>query len=137
MISLFHYISQIPHQHNSPPLILFPNPIKPHTYSSDTLSSSYSASSSPSYPCFMFLHHTHPDYFMPKVNIFQNDVFHTLSELNPQRAYGPDGVPPIVLKNCASVLPPCLIKLFRLCLSSSTFPCWKYAYIQPVPKEGN
>ncbi len=33
---------------------------------------------------------------------------------------------------------PCLVKLFRLCLSTSTFPsCWKYAYIQPVPKKGD
>ncbi len=58
--------------------------------------------------------------------------------VNPRKAYGPDGVPPIVLKNCASVLTPCLVKLFRLCLSISTFPsCWKYAYVQPVPKKGD
>ncbi len=55
-----------------------------------------------------------------------------------QKAYGPNGVPPIVLKNCASVLTSCLVKLFHLCLSTSTFPsCWKYAYIQPVPKKGD
>ncbi len=30
------------------------------------------------------------------------------------------------------------VKLFRLCLSTSTFPsCWKYAYVQPVPKKGD
>ncbi len=47
-------------------------------------------------------------------------------------------MPPTVLKNCASVLTPCLVKLFRLCLSTSNFPsCWKYAYIQPVPKKGD
>ncbi len=35
------------------------------------------------------------------------------------------------------MLTPCLVKFFRLCLSKSTFPFyWKYAYIQPVPKEG-
>ncbi len=43
---------------------------------------------------------------------------------------------PPVLKNCVFVLTPCLVKLFRLCLSTSTFPfCWKYAYIQPLPKK--
>ncbi len=32
----------------------------------------------------------------------------------------------------------CLVKLFRLCLSTSTFPsCWKYAYVHPVPKKGD
>ena len=58
--------------------------------------------------------------------------------LNLRKAYGPDGVPPIVLKNCASELTPCLVKLFRLCLSKSIFPsCWKFAHIQPVPKKGD
>ncbi len=40
-------------------------------------------------------------------------------------------------KNYGSVLTPCLVKLFRLCLSTSTFTsCWKYAYVQSVPKKG-
>ena len=66
------------------------------------------------------------------------DVLHALAGLNPRKAYGPDGLPPIVLRNCASVLAPCLVKLFQLCLSTSTFPsCWKFAYIQPVPKKGD
>ena len=70
---------------------------------------------------------------------FRDDVFHALVGLNPWKASdGPDGVPPIVLRNCASVLAPCLVKLFQLCLSTSTFPsCWKFAYIQPVPKKGD
>ena len=61
-----------------------------------------------------------------------------LAYINPRKAYGPDGVPPIVLQNCASVLAPCLVKLFQLCLSIFTFPsCWKFAYIQPVPEKGD
>ncbi len=73
---------------------------------------------------------------MPVIKIIKNDVFYALSGLNPRKAYGTDGVPPIVLKNCASVLTPCLVKLFRLCLSTSTFPSsWKYAYMQHVPKK--
>ncbi len=55
-----------------------------------------------------------------------------------KKAYGPDGLPPIFHKNCASVLTPYQFKLFRLYLSTSTFPsCWKYAFIQPVPKKGD
>ena len=78
------------------------------------------------------------DYIMPVVKILRNDVLYALSGLDSRKAYGPDGVPPIVLKNCASVLAPCLAKLFRLCLSTSTFPsCWKFAHIQPVPKKGD
>ncbi len=75
---------------------------------------------------------------MPVIKILKSAVFHVLAGLNPRKAYGLDGVPPVVLKNCASVLTPCLVKLFRLCLSTSTFPWyWKYAYVQPVPKKGD
>ncbi len=36
------------------------------------------------------------------------------------------------------MLTPCHVKIFCLCLSTSTFPsCWKYAYVQPVPKKGD
>ena len=78
------------------------------------------------------------DYIMPFIRILYKDVFHALSGLDTRKAYGPDGIPPIVLKNCASVLAPCLVKLFRLCLSTSTFPsCWKFAHVQPVPKKGD
>ncbi len=63
-------------------------------------------------------------------------TFSMLSGLNPHKAYGPSGVPHTILRNCASVLTPCLVKLVCLCLSTSTFPsCWKYIYIQPVPKK--
>ncbi len=75
---------------------------------------------------------------MPVIKILPNDVFYALSGLSPKKTYGPDGVPPIVLENCASVLTPYLVKLFRLCLSTSSSPsCWKYAYIQPVHKKGD
>ncbi len=75
---------------------------------------------------------------MPVMKILPNEVFYAHSVVNSNKAYEPDGVPPIVLKNCASVLTPCLVKLFRLCLSTSTFPSlWKYAYLQPVPKKGD
>ncbi len=83
---------------------------------------------------------THPqsNFFMLVIKILPNEIFCALAGLNPQKAYGPDGIPPIVLKYCASVLTPCLVKLFRLCLSTSTFPsCWNYAYEQPVPKKGD
>ena len=43
-----------------------------------------------------------------------------------------------VLKNCASELAPCLVKLFRLRLSTSTYPsCWNFTRIQPEPKNGD
>ncbi len=78
------------------------------------------------------------DYFMPVIEILRNDVFNTLTGLNPRKAYVPDRIPPILLKNCASVLTPCLVKLFCHCPSTSTFPsCWKFANKQPVSKKGD
>ncbi len=78
------------------------------------------------------------DSFMPVIKTLPNDVFCPLSGINSQKAYGPHGGPPIVLKNFASVLTNYLVKLFRFCLSTSTLhSCWKYAFIQPVPKKGD
>ena len=78
------------------------------------------------------------DYIMPFIKITYNDVFYALSGLDSRKAYGPDGVPPIVLKICASVLSPCLVKLLHLCVSTCTFPfCWKFAHIKLVPKKGD
>lgn len=75
---------------------------------------------------------------MPDIKILRNYVSHTLSGLNLQKACGADGVSPIVLKNRASELTPCLVKLFHLCLSKSTFPsCWKFVHMQLVPKKGD
>ena len=79
---------------------------------------------------------TPSDNFMLPIKILRNNVFHALAGLNPRKAYGPDGVPPIVLRTYASVLAPCLVKLFQLCLSTSTFSSyWKFAYIQPLPRK--
>ncbi len=75
---------------------------------------------------------------MPFIEISYKDVFYALSGLHSRKACGPDGVPHIVLKISASVLAPCLVKLFHLCLTTYIFPsCWKFAYIQPVPKKGD
>ena len=64
--------------------------------------------------------------------------FPALSGFDSRKAHGPDRVPPVVPKKCASELAPFLVKLFRLCLSTSTYPsCWKFAHIQPVPKKGD
>ena len=75
---------------------------------------------------------------MPLVRILRCDVCHALTGVNSRKVYGPDGVSPIVLKNCASVIASYLAKLFQLRLSTFAFPsCWKFAYIQPVPRKGD
>lgn len=44
------------------------------------------------------------------------------SEINTKKTYGSDGILPLILKPSGSEFAPWFIKLFRLCLSASTFP---------------
>ena len=44
------------------------------------------------------------DNFIPKIKILYYDVFNAFSGVDSRKAYGPDGVTPVVLKNCASEL---------------------------------
>ena len=61
-----------------------------------------------------------------------------LLSLDTSKAYGPDGIHPRVLKECASELAPVLARLFRFCLKTKTFPSsWKHALIHPIPKKGD
>ena len=81
------------------------------------------------------------DYFMPNIQILCNAVFHSLAGLNPRKAYGSDRVPPIILKNCASVFGPYLVKLFCLCLSTThlagslhTYNLFQRRMTAPIPQ---
>jgi len=75
---------------------------------------------------------------MPLPIFSSRKVYRVLSKLNVSKAYGPDGVPPCVLRECASELSPVLARLFRLCLKTQTFPSsWKHALVQPIPKKGD
>ena len=66
------------------------------------------------------------DYLIPKIRILHYDVFHSLSGFDSLKTYCLDGVPPVVLRNCASELAPCLVKPFHLCLPTSAYSsCWK------------
>jgi hypothetical protein len=65
-------------------------------------------------------------------------VQRALEALDVRKAYGSDGIPPIVLANCSRDLAPILAKLFRLILKTNIFPSsWKHAVVQPVPKKGD
>ena len=79
------------------------------------------------------LHHP-----MPPLHIYYNIVRDALLALDTKKAYGSDGIPPIVLKECAFLLAGPLVRLVRLCLVTSTFPpCWKHSLVFPVPKKGD
>src|ERR1700755_2258471 len=75
---------------------------------------------------------------MPLPVISFDQVHGLLKFMNVKKASGQDGIPPRVLRECASELAPSLIQLFSLCLNTSTIPqCWKRALVKPFPKKGS
>jgi hypothetical protein len=59
-------------------------------------------------------------------------------EVLTNKVAGPDGIPPIILKNCATAfaLPLCLI--FNNSISTFVFPDkWKLSYVTPIFKAGS
>ena len=65
-------------------------------------------------------------------------IANLLSNINPNKAQGPDGVHGIILKNCASSLAKPLSILFKLSYSSGSIPNeWKLANVVPVHKKGS
>lgn len=72
------------------------------------------------------------------VDISENDVLKKLRELKPLSSVGPDGIPPIILKECASHLVVPLTHLFNKSISKGVFPkIWKQSYVKPIHKSGD
>jgi hypothetical protein len=60
-----------------------------------------------------------------------------LLELDASKGGGPDGIPPLLLKNCASAFARPLFLLFNRSLSTCVFPDrWKISYVTPIFKKG-
>jgi hypothetical protein len=67
----------------------------------------------------------------------RQSVLSLLRNLSPQKATGPDGIPNILLKNCALSLAFPLAVLFRQSYSTGIFPTlWKSASVVPIHKSG-
>lgn len=47
--------------------------------------------------------------------------FYALSDFDHRKAYSPDGIPLVFLKNCASAIAHCLVKLFNYVYTISNF----------------
>ena len=66
---------------------------------------------------------------MQAVNITKPGVHKILSQLDPHKAEGPDGIPAHVLKELAFDLAPILTHLYRQLLNTATLPKeWKSAF---------
>lgn len=65
------------------------------------------------------------------------NVFCELLKINVKKGTGPDGVHPLVLKHCSSLIYKPLTAIFNESLQSGIFPdCWKRSSITPVFKKG-
>ena len=72
------------------------------------------------------------------ISITKEDVYNTVMNLEMSKAMGFDGIPPIVLSKCASVLYRPFHYLFSLILKYGYLPRdWKIHMIIPVSKSGD
>ena len=79
-----------------------------------------------------------PDSSLCSINISLEDTFTTLTSLDPSKAMGGDGIPPIILKHAAVALLEPIHHLFILCLSKSYLPVeWHWHHITPIHKSGD
>ena len=73
-----------------------------------------------------------PNKSLCSISISESDTFLALSSLDPSKAMGGDGIPPIVLQRCATALTEPVYYLFTQCLLQSYLPKeWRY---HPIPK---
>ena len=81
---------------------------------------------------------TPSEVYIEDVTFHATDITTLLRNLDPNSAAGPDGIPPILLKECANEITPTLTKIFRHSLDTGTIPtvCEK-ANITPIFKKGN
>ena len=74
---------------------------------------------------------------IPSVDILVDDIITHLSQLQPHKASGPDGIPSFLLKMAATEIAPCLALIFQASICQKQIPVdWKHAHITPIFKKG-
>ena len=105
-------------------------PLPPHSPAVSSSSSSSSTSSSTSSSS------TEDTSSLPHMTVTAGQVRRQLERLHQQKAAGPDGISPRILKTCASQLSPVLQHLYNLSLGQERIPVlWKTSCLVPVPKK--
>ncbi|KAL8622565.1 hypothetical protein ACOMHN_009199 [Nucella lapillus] len=74
---------------------------------------------------------------MDDIHITAHGVLKLMENLNPNKATGPDGISPQVLKELAKELAPGLTAIFQSSLTTGSVPAdWKDAHVTPIFKKG-
>ena len=77
-----------------------------------------------------------PEMGLFNLNISEQDVMDQLSILNLNKAYGPDSIPPRLLKEGGRAMTKLLTRLFNMSLQQCEFPkIWKSANVIPLHKK--
>ena len=72
------------------------------------------------------------------IDITQEDVLDQLKNLDTNKALGPDGISPKLLKKAAKPISKILQYIFNLSIKTSKFPsAWKKANVVPIHKKGD
>ena len=75
---------------------------------------------------------------MPSISISIEEVYYQLSNLQSNKASGPDNIPVYFLKRTAPSIAPILFLIFQSSLNQGILPSdWKTANIIPIHKKGN
>ena len=75
---------------------------------------------------------------MPTISFTTAGIQSLLSDIDPNKAQGPDKIAPFILKNCAFEITPILQVIFEQSLNSGILPSdWLTANICPIFKKGN
>ena len=80
----------------------------------------------------------HPYPAIPTIQIDTLGVTSLLSNLDPHKAPGPDGIPPRLLKETSSSIAPVLTLIYKASLNQGKLPSdWKRAFVVPIFKKGS
>jgi hypothetical protein len=75
---------------------------------------------------------------IPPIVFTLHDVDQGIKSLDASKSAGPDGIPPMFVKNCSAILSGVLQKIFNVSISSGVFPTlWKTGHLIPIFKKGD
>ena len=75
---------------------------------------------------------------LSEFHVSEKYVIESICNLQPNKAAGPNGIGPRMIKEAGVAIVPSLARLFNLSIESRKFPCqWKIANVIPVHKKGS